>query len=92
MLVRYHWGCGVGHTYAHTEAGVDATGVPVIEETQVEGHENDVPSSEQVGLLREYRDRSESEHLLGEDNMVYEKDSSNDESREDEVCCQYFTT
>ena len=52
MLVCYHWGCSVGHTYA-----LDTPPVPVVETTQVEEHENDV-SNHEVGLLGDVTNRS----------------------------------
>jgi hypothetical protein len=86
MVVRYHWGCGVGHTYAYAQGEAGVTSVPVAQVAQVEGHDDDVGGQE-VGLSGEGGDVSDSERSLGEDDMVYQNDSDDNTSGEDDEVC-----
>jgi hypothetical protein len=76
MVVRYHWGHGVGHTYAFGVMGPD-----VMEAPEVEEQENDV-SRQEVGLSGDVEDGLD-DRSLGDDDMVYQNDSDEGMSGED---------
>jgi hypothetical protein len=86
MVIRYHWGHGVGHTYAFGGAmGADATQAPLPAE--IEEQDNNVSR----GLSGEVDDGLD-DRSLGEDDMVYQNDSDGNMSEEDvddEVCSQH---
>jgi hypothetical protein len=98
MLVRYHWGHGVGHTYAydaHTaekpKSQAIAMGADTVAALSVppesEDPENNV-SQQEIGLSREDGDDSD-ESSLGEDDMVFLDDSDGSMSgdgTDGEVC------
>lgn len=73
MVIRYHWGHGVGHTYAFGAS--DVAGVPLVAEIE-EQENNTVTSRREVELERE-------DGLLGEDDMVYHNVSDDDVSEGD---------
>ena len=77
MVIRYHWGHGVGHTYAFG-ANSDVVDEPLDE---IEEQENNTTRQE-VGA-------EDGDGLLGEDNMVYQNgsdDSMSEAGVDDEVC------
>jgi hypothetical protein len=81
MVTRYHWGYGVGHTYAFgaNSGAVDASLLAEIEEQE----NNTIRQA--VGL-------EDGDGLLGEDDMVYQNDSDDHMSErdiDDEVCNLY---
>lgn len=97
MILRYHWGHGVGHTYAYPEVSADVPEVPLslpdIEEEEEE-------SGQEAGLLGEDED-GEDQHSTGLDGMVYQTDSDDSDisdeddtspdsdADESEVCIKY---
>jgi hypothetical protein len=89
MVIRYHWGHGVGHTYAFGSAvDVDTMQASLLAET--EEQENNVSRQEVIrpGEVEGGLD----DRLLGEDDMVYQNDSDDnvsDGGADDEVCSQH---
>jgi hypothetical protein len=77
MVIRYHWGYGVGHTYAFGSA--DITEVPLVpaemeeQETDFNRQEVEHPGEDEDGL---------DECSLGEDDMVYQSDPDDDNMSE----------
>jgi hypothetical protein len=78
ILIRYHWGHGVGHTYAF---GVNSD---IANAPWLDGVEEQEDNTTQQEVEPE-----DGDGLLGEDDMVYQNDSDNNASEgdaEDEVC------
>ena len=75
MVIRYHWGHGVGHTYAFCSASI--TEMPLVpaemeeQETDFNRQEFELPGEDEDGL---------DECSLGEDNMVYQHNSDDNMS------------
>lgn len=75
MVIRYHWGHGVGHTYAF--GGADVTEAPLVS-AEIEEQATDF-SKQAVRLPGKDEDDLDS-RSLGEDDMVYQNDSDDNES------------
>lgn len=79
MAIRYHWGHGVGHTYAFGSA-TNITEAPQVraeieeEETDFDGQEVGLPENDEDGL---------DGCPLGEDDMVYPNNSDDSMSEGD---------
>lgn len=86
MLIRYHWGHGVGHTYAFGRPGI--TEAPLVP-AEMEEQETDF-NKQEVGLKGKDEDGLD-ECSLGEDDMVYQIDSDDDmsEGDGDDGTCNY---
>jgi hypothetical protein len=81
MVTRYHWGYGVGHTYAF---GANSGVADALLLAEIEEQENNT-SRQEIRLEDE-------DSLLGEDDMVYQNDSNDNMSEgdiDDEVCNLY---
>ena len=80
MVIRHHWGHGVGHTYAFGADSLDDA--DTLQSVEIEEQE-DITGRQAAGLEDE-------DGLLGEDDMVFQDDSDDnmpEEDADDEVIC-----
>ena len=78
MVIHYHWGHGVGHTY------VFGANSDVVDTLWLGGVEE-----EEDNTIRQEMELEGEDGLLGEDDMVYQNDSDDNISErdaDDEVC------
>jgi hypothetical protein len=80
MVIHYHWGHGVGHTYAAFSADFNVADVLLPAETE----------QEENNTSRREVDLEDEDGFLGEDDMVYQNDSDDSMSEGgdiyDEAC------
>jgi hypothetical protein len=90
MVMRYHWGCGVGHTYAYSARTVtEEPGSQAAAKAMVESMPDEINDQEnnhsQRGARPPVDDGYSSDgSSMGEDDMIFPHDSDGSLSEDDD--------